>query len=83
VNGYSSFFFLYPASKLGFTSPVGGPFGRFAVDDAGNVPITGPQDHFLSFNRVQSQFAGRNRVSSREYAHAILNASVNEHEPVR
>jgi hypothetical protein len=37
----------------------------------------------LSFNRVQSQFAGRNRVSSREFAHAILNASLNEHEPVR
>ncbi len=75
--------FLYPASKLGFTSPVGGPFGRFAVDHAGNVPITGPQDHFFSFNRLQSQFAGRNRVSSREFAHAILNASLNEHEPVR
>ncbi len=24
--------FLYPVSKLGFTSPVGGPLGRFAVD---------------------------------------------------
>lgn len=25
--------FLYPPSKLGFTSPVGGPMGRFVVDE--------------------------------------------------
>jgi hypothetical protein len=29
--------FLYSPSKLGLTSPVGGPLGRFPVDSAGNV----------------------------------------------
>jgi hypothetical protein len=29
--------FLYPKSKLGLTSPVGGRQGRFAVDTAGRV----------------------------------------------
>jgi hypothetical protein len=29
--------FLYSSSKLGLTSPVGGPMGRFAVDSGGNV----------------------------------------------
>ena len=29
--------FLYSPSKLGLTSPVGGPMGRFAVDSGGNV----------------------------------------------
>jgi hypothetical protein len=29
--------FLYPPSKLGFTSPVGGPMGRFVVDQGLHV----------------------------------------------
>jgi hypothetical protein len=29
--------FLYSPGKLGLTSPVGGPMGRFAVDSRGNV----------------------------------------------
>ena len=32
--------FLYPRSKLGLTSPVGGPSGRYEVDQAGRV-LTG------------------------------------------
>jgi len=31
--GERVFLFLYPPSKLGFTSPVGGPMGRFQVDE--------------------------------------------------
>ena len=31
--------FLYPPSKLGLTSPVGGQLGRFAVDSGGNVIV--------------------------------------------
>lgn len=31
--------FLYPASKLGLTSPVGGPAGRFHVDKSWRVQI--------------------------------------------
>src|ERR1700690_1363164 len=31
--------FLYSPSKLGLTSPVGGPLGRFAVDSNGNTLV--------------------------------------------
>jgi hypothetical protein len=31
--------FLYPPSKLGLTSPVGGALGRFAIDPGGNVIV--------------------------------------------
>lgn len=34
--------FLYPESKLGLTSPVGGPSGRYEVDHAGRVLASGP-----------------------------------------
>jgi hypothetical protein len=29
--------FLYPPSKLGLTSPVAGPMGRFAIDPQGRI----------------------------------------------
>jgi len=32
--------FLYPPSKLGLTSPVGGAAGRFRMDDAGRVILS-------------------------------------------
>ncbi len=75
--------FLYPVSKLGFTSPVGGPLGRFVVDHDGKIHIHDLRRTPISINRAQSQFAGRTRVSPREFAHAILHASENEHEQVR
>jgi len=75
--------FLYPASKLGFTSPVGGPLGQFVVDHDGNVHINDRQRQSLSFHRAQPRFVGRTRVSPREFAHEILHASENEHEHVR
>jgi hypothetical protein len=31
--------FLYPLSKLGLTSPVGGPLGRFGIEPDGRIPI--------------------------------------------
>jgi len=81
--GERVFLFLYPASKLGLTSPVGCTLGRFAVDRAGNVHINGPQRQSLSFHRAQPRFVGRTRVSPREFALEILHASENEHEQVR
>ena len=75
--------FLYPPSKLGFTSPVAGPLGRFAVDHVGNIHISDLQHTLFSFNRAHLQFAGRTRVSSSEFTHAILHASKNEHEQIR
>ncbi len=43
VAGERVLLFLYPKSKLGLTSPVGGTSGRYAVDAAGRVLIGGPQ----------------------------------------
>jgi hypothetical protein len=34
--------FLYPNSKLGLTSPVGGALGRYQVDKTGQVLVRGP-----------------------------------------
>jgi hypothetical protein len=35
--GERVFLFLYPVSKLGFTSPVAGPLGRFVVDERDRI----------------------------------------------
>ena len=43
VTGERVLLFLYPKSKLGLTSPVGGKLGRYAVDPAGRVLIGSPQ----------------------------------------
>jgi len=37
-RGERALLFLYPPSRLGLTSWVGGPLGRFAVDSTGSVP---------------------------------------------
>jgi hypothetical protein len=34
--------FLYPPSRLGLTSPVGGRLGRFRVDDVGRIEVPNP-----------------------------------------
>lgn len=43
VTGERVLLFLYPKSKLGLTSPVGGKAGRYAVDSAGRVLVGSPQ----------------------------------------
>ena len=43
VTGERVLLFLYPKSRLGLTSPVGGKLGRYAVDSAGRVLIGSPQ----------------------------------------
>ena len=43
VTGERVLLFLYPKSKLGLTSPVGGKAGRYAVDSAGRVLVESPQ----------------------------------------
>ena len=42
VKGEHVMLFLYPTSKLGLTSPVGGKTGRYSVSGAGQVPVPGP-----------------------------------------
>ena len=56
--------FLYPKSKLGLTSPVGGKLGRYAVDAAGRVlidsaPKTRPRPVPLRTVRAQILKAGK------------------------
>lgn len=42
VEGEHVMLFLYPKSKLGLTSPVGGRTGRYRVNSAGQVLVPGP-----------------------------------------
>jgi len=61
--------FLYPPSKLGLTSPVGGRMGRFRIGPDGGVifdpgPIGFPAPHPP---RVVGPLPGKTRVSPREF----------------
>ena len=62
--------FLYPPSKLGLTSPVGGPMGRFKIDPSGRV-IFNPRS-IGSRSRAPgtaARFRGRTWVSPSELVH--------------
>ena len=64
--------FLYNPSKLGLTSPVGGPLGRFAVDSGGNVSLENGWLTALSLDPVsQRPLRGEALVNSRAFALAI------------
>jgi hypothetical protein len=64
--------FLYNPSKLGLTSPVGGPLGRYAVDSGGNVSVDNGRLTALSLDPVsQSQLRGQTFTNSRALAVAI------------
>lgn len=64
--------FLYPSSKLGLTSPVGGPLGRFSVDGDGYVDLEPPQSSTGLATR--DRIAGKKRVSSSDWVRAIRRA---------
>ncbi|MGH9500297.1 MAG: hypothetical protein ACRD3L_14240 [Terriglobales bacterium] len=52
--------FLYPPSKLGLTSPVGGAFGRFPVDPNGQVIVEpGRPGHTHAHSREPIRLAPR------------------------
>lgn len=61
--------FLYSPGKLGLTSPVGGPLGRFHVDSAGNVGLEGGR--FSALANLQTHWQEKNRVNARSLALAI------------
>lgn len=44
--------FLYPRSRLGLTSPVGGAMGRFAMDASGAVLVSAPQAATLAADPI-------------------------------
>ncbi len=67
--------FLYPNSKLGLTSPVGGAMGRFALDSSGRVLLNSQQ---LSAFRRDPVVGGRSRVPFSDFALAVRRASEEE-----
>jgi hypothetical protein len=67
--------FLYPRSKLGLTSVVAGPRGRFAVDPGGRVLL--PARHF-SVSPVDARLGGKSRVLFSDFALAVRQACEEE-----
>jgi hypothetical protein len=60
--------FLYPPSKLGLTSPVRGPMGRFGIDPNGQVIVDTARIGVRSGHPgIAARFQGRTRVSPREF----------------
>jgi hypothetical protein len=67
--------FLYPPSKLGLSSCVGAPLGRFRVDPVGHILLS-PQ-HLLAF-RTDPVLGGRSQVKFSDFARAVRQASEEE-----
>jgi hypothetical protein len=63
--------FLYPKSKLGLTSCVGGQIGRFPVDRWGRVLLSA--QHLSAF-RTDPVLGGRSRVPFSDFALAVRRA---------
>jgi len=64
--------FLYPPSKLGLTSCVAAPMGRFAVDPWGRVLLT--TQHLSAF-RMDPVLGGKSRARLSDFALAVRRAS--------
>ncbi len=67
--------FLYPRSKLGLTSWVGGPLGRFALDASGHVVLT-PQQ--MEAFRTDSVLGGKSRLPLSDFALAVRRSGEEE-----
>jgi hypothetical protein len=67
--------FLFPPSKLGFTSPVAGPWGRFDIDPAGRVVLNAFNAGVVERNWSAG---GRNFISYPEFVLALRKAVVEE-----
>jgi hypothetical protein len=60
--------FLYPPSKLGLTSSVAGPIGRFSVDLSGQISLSAQQ---LSAFRADPVLGGKSRAGLGDFAEAL------------
>jgi hypothetical protein len=69
--------FLYPPSKLGLTSAVGGALGQFQLDPAGGILLSSQQ---LAAFRADPLLAGRSRIALNDFARALLQ-TVGEQAP--
>jgi hypothetical protein len=67
--------FLYPVSKLGLTSCVGGALGRFTVDSSGWVLLTA--QHTAAFGR-DPVLGGKSRARFGDFALAVRHADEEE-----
>jgi hypothetical protein len=70
--------FLYPASKLGLTSLVGGGLGRFVVDPYGRVLLNA--QHMNAF-RKDAVLGGKSRVRVSDFVLAVSRAGEEDSEP--
>jgi hypothetical protein len=67
--------FLYPRSKLGLTSCVAGPMGRFELDASGRVLLSA---HHLSAFRTDPVLGGKSRLRFGDFALAVRQAGEEE-----
>jgi hypothetical protein len=63
--------FLYPPSKLGLTSAVGGTLGEFHLDSAGRIL---PSERQLAAFQADPLFAGRSRIAFNDFSQALRQA---------
>jgi hypothetical protein len=64
--------FLYPLSKLGLTSCVAAPIGRFRIDASGRIFLTAQQ---IAALRADPVVGGKSRISFADFALAVQQAS--------
>jgi hypothetical protein len=69
--GERVFLFLYPPSRLGLTSPVGGRMGRFVIDSQDRIVMDEQNAASFAFDSVIS---GRTIVPYSDFAQAIHRA---------
>lgn len=69
--------FLYPASKLGLTSPVGAALGRFAIDQSGHV-ITDSQQASMFRGLEPRTPILRGRIRLRDFTRVVRRGLLEE-----
>ena len=67
--------FLYPRSKLGLTSAVSGPMGRFTISSGGSIPLSA--QHLSAFRR-DPVLGGKSRATLSDFALAVRRAGEEE-----
>ncbi len=70
--------FLYAPSKVGLTSPVGGPGGRLAVDREGRVRLSPLQAQAVRVISPQIRIDPDHRVPVRDFTRAVRRMAMEE-----
>jgi hypothetical protein len=71
VVGEHVLLFLYPPSKLGLTSAIGGALGRFRLDSGGGILLSAAQ---LTAFQSDPLLAGRPRIAFKDLSQAVRRA---------